>query len=233
MSEARILLAIDTCGPTGSIALARVVGADLALLGQSHLAGKTYSACLVPGIRGLLAADSIAPNQIATIVVTQGPGSFTGIRIGLATAKGLAEAHAIPIVAVSRLAVLAHKAHPAQARAAALDASRGEFYFGDFSSTPEERLLTRDAFLERASAAGSQLAVCEPLVHGVAPSAVLVEPPTAMDAIRFSLSRLRGRDFDDPVTLDGHYLRRSDAEIFSEPGGRPGAPPRPGRQPQP
>ena len=228
--SAATILAIDTCGPLGSVALARLEEDEIGLLGQTELPGKTYSAQLIPAIRDLLAAHNLASAQVAAIVVTQGPGSFTGIRIGLATAKGLAEAHSIPIVAVSRLAVLAHKA---QTAAAALDASRGESYYGDFSAGSQESLLTRDAFLAPASTLGPRLAVCEPAVHAAAPSATLVEPPTAADALRHALSRLRARDFDDPVTLDGHYLRRSDAEIFSPPAPRPGAPPRPGSAPQP
>jgi tRNA threonylcarbamoyladenosine biosynthesis protein TsaB len=153
--------------------------------------------------------------------VTNGPGSFTGIRIGLSTAKGLAEPRSIPILAVSRLAVLAHKAGTP---AAALDAGRSEFYLGDYSAVaPSESLLSRDAFAQKAAAVGSQLAVCEPTVLAIAPQATLVDPPTAADALRFALPRLRARDFDDPLLLDGNYLRRSDAEIFS----KPGSPPRP------
>ena len=146
--------------------------------------------------------------------MTNGPGSFTGIRIGLSTAKGLAEVHSTPILAVSRLAVLAHKAG---ATAAALDASRGEFYFRDSSATPEESLLSRDHFQQQASTLAHSLAVCEPSVHALAPRATLVAPPTAADALRFALPRLLAHDFDNPVTLDGNYLRRSDAEIFSKP----------------
>jgi tRNA threonylcarbamoyladenosine biosynthesis protein TsaB len=206
-----MLLSIDTCGPLGSVALA---GPDGGLLAQTEIPGKTYSAQLVPAIQELLAAHNASLAAIVAIVVTNGPGSFTGIRIGLSAAKGLAEARSLPIVAVSRLAALAHLA---QTRAAALDASRHEFYFGDYSSAADERLLAHDSFLERASALGPQLAVCEPSVHTLAPSATLVAPPTAADAIRFALPRLRARDFSDPVTLDGNYLRRSDAEIFSRP----------------
>ena len=102
----------------GTIALARLHGDELEILGQAELPGKTFSAQLVPTIRDLLTHNNVALAQIATIVVTNGPGSFTGIRIGLSTAKGLAEVHSVPILAVSRLAVLAHKA---QTKAAALE----------------------------------------------------------------------------------------------------------------
>jgi tRNA threonylcarbamoyladenosine biosynthesis protein TsaB len=204
------LLSIDTCGALGSVALARLDG-DLAILSQMEIPGKTYSAQLVPAIRDLLAHDNIALPSLAAVVVTSGPGSFTGIRIGLSTAKGLAEANSIPLLAVSRLAVLAHKA---QTTAAALDASRHEFYL---RAEGAESLLALEPFRERAAALGRQLAVCESSVHAIAPDATLVDPPTAADALRHALARLSAGDFDDPLTLDGNYLRRSDAEIFSKP----------------
>jgi tRNA threonylcarbamoyladenosine biosynthesis protein TsaB len=221
-----LVLAIDICGQLGTVALVRLEGAEkIETLGQTELPGKTYSARLVPTIRELLATHHVARTEIATIVVTNGPGGFTGIRIGLSTAKGLAEPESIPILAVSRLAVLARKAGTT---AAALDASRGEFYFGDYSAaTPSESLLPHDAFAQRAAALGPQLAVCEPAVLTVAPWATRVDPPTAADALHFALPRLSARDFDDPLLLDGNYLRRSDAEIFSKPGTRPGSQPAP------
>jgi len=213
-----MFLSIDTCGSSGSVALARLTDDRLALLAQTSLAGKTYSAQLVPAIRHLLTAHRISVADLAGIVVTSGPGSFTGIRIGLATAKGLAEASSIPIVAVSRLAVLAGKA---QTQSAAFDASRNEFYFRDGSGgDPVESLVTCGAFAARAAALGAQLAVCEAALHALAPAATLVPAPTAFDAIESALARLRARDCDDPLLLDGNYIRRSDAEIFSAPDAR-------------
>jgi tRNA threonylcarbamoyladenosine biosynthesis protein TsaB len=204
------LLSIDTCGALGSVALARL-GTDLAILGQMEIPGKTYSAQLVPVIRDLLAHHNIALASLSAIVVTSGPGSFTGIRIGVSAAKGLAEAHAIPLLAVSRLAVLAHKA---QTSAAALDASRHEFYLHEGGA---ESLLSLELFRERSTALGRQLAVCEAPVHATASAALPIDPPTAADALRYALRRLHARDFDDPLTLDGNYLRRSDAAIFAKP----------------
>jgi tRNA threonylcarbamoyladenosine biosynthesis protein TsaB len=214
-----MILSIDTCGPVGTVALAALRGDGVEALALTGVAGKTYSAQLAPTIRELLDKQGAGAADIVTIVVTNGPGSFTGIRIGLATAKGLAELHATPIVAVSRLAVLAHKAGT---RAAALDASRGEFYAGEygpeFTAEASERLATREDFLQWAAALGAQLAVCETAAHALAPESVLVPPPTAMDALEFALPRLRARVYDDAATLDGNYLRRSDAEIFAKHG---------------
>lgn len=209
-----LILSIDTCGPLGSVALARVESNEVALLGQTELPGKSYSAQLMPAIRELLATHSGSVAGLGAIVVTSGPGSFTGIRIGLSTTKGLAELRSTPILAVSRLAVLAHKAGTL---AAALDASRGEFYFGDYSGEPAESLLSRETFAAEAAALAENLAVCEASARKIAVGATLVLAPSALDAIRLALPRLRRSEYDDPVTLDGNYLRRSDAEIFARP----------------
>jgi tRNA threonylcarbamoyladenosine biosynthesis protein TsaB len=213
-----LILSIDTCGSNGTVALARLSGNNLEIFGQSGLAGKTYSAQLVPSVRNLLAAHSVNLSVLNAIVVTGGPGSFTGIRIGLSTAKGLAEGHDTPLLAVSRLAVLAHRGLPPhqEVRAAALDASRREFYFGDYSdSSINEALITPDHFRQLSATFGQSLAVCEESARALAPNATFVPPPTAADALSFALPRLRARDFNDPLTLDGNYLRRSDAEIFA------------------
>lgn len=208
-----MILSIDTCGPSGTVSLARLSGDTPEFLAQTDLPGKAYSSQLVPAIHDLLSSHQAGVGDIAGIIVTSGPGSFTGIRIGLATAKGLAELHAIPIVAVSRLALLAHKAH---ANAAALDASRREVYFGRYGADPVEELLTGERFLQLSGAFAHSLAVCEGSIQALAPAATLVAPPTASDAIAFALPRLRAHDHDNPLTLDGNYLRRSDAEIFAK-----------------
>lgn len=210
-----MLLAIDTCGSLGTVALGRLDANDLRVLAEIELPGKTFSAQLLPATQGMLATCRATVADLEAIILTDGPGSFTGIRIGLSTAKGLAEVHATPLLAVSRLAVLAHKAGTA---AAALDASRGEFYFGDYSAAePRELLLTRSLFQQEALRLGRQLAIGEESLLLTAPAAVFTGLPAAEDVLRFALPRLRARDFDDPVTLDGRYLRRSDAEIFSKP----------------
>lgn len=209
-----LLLGIDTCGPHGSVALARRAGDVLETLAETELAGKTYSARLVGAIRELLAGQGAAVRDLGAIVVTSGPGSFTGIRVGLSTAKGLAEAQRTPLVAVSRLAVLAHVAGT---RAAALDAGRSEFYFGEFAGERRESLIARARFEKEATRLGDELAVCEASVLALALQATSVPPPTAAQALEFALPRLQAGHFDDAAMLDGDYLRRSDAEIFAKP----------------
>src|SRR5947209_20476315 len=102
-----ILLAIDTCGPAGSVALGRMVSGAIETIAQKELAGRTYSATLVAAVGELLKGQGMGLCEIGCIVVVNGPGSFTGVRVGLSAAKGLAEGTGIPLVAVSGLAVLA------------------------------------------------------------------------------------------------------------------------------
>jgi tRNA threonylcarbamoyladenosine biosynthesis protein TsaB len=110
MAESTLLLGIDTCGPTGSVALGRWSGQAIELLGQIELEGRNYSSTLVAAVGELLAGAGVQLGQLNAIVAVNGPGSFTGVRVGLAAVKGLAEPARIPVVAVSRLEVLAAKA---------------------------------------------------------------------------------------------------------------------------
>ena len=206
-----IVLAIDTCGPSGSVALGRVEPGSITVLAQTELAGKTYSAQLVPSICSMLDAEGIDFATLDAIVAVSGPGSFTGIRVGLSAAKGLAEALQIPIVAVSRLAVLAWKG---RTPSAALDAGRGEFYFRE--DTREFLLSGKDV-----PSGLTGLSVCEPAAHWAFREAVLVQRPTATDALTVAAPRLLAGDFADTASLDGNYVRRSDAEIFAKLPGKP------------
>lgn len=204
-----IVLAIDTCGNTGSVALGRLHEAAIEPIAETTLAAKTYAAELVPAVRLMLAGQHLEVSSLGAIVVVNGPGSFTGIRIGVSSAKGFAVALDIPLAVLSRLAVLASKAH---ADSAALDAGRGEFYFSNHGN----ELLTKPI---DPSAFGT-LAVCESAALQAFPSAILVEPPSATDALNLSLPKLLARDFADVATLDGNYLRRSNAEIFAKAAGK-------------
>ena len=211
-----MLLAIDTCGNSGSIALARREGEQITVLGTAELAGKTYSAMLVPRLHELLETHNANMQQLEAIMVVNGPGSFTGVRVGVSAVKGLAEVLATPVIALSRLRVLAHKA---QRRYAALDAGRGEFYFCDDDPAASRELLLSLSELQDelpSLAAGGALAVCEEKVAAAFPGSRLVDPPIASDALVVAMPRLLRRDFDDLATLDGNYLRRSDAELFAK-----------------
>jgi tRNA threonylcarbamoyladenosine biosynthesis protein TsaB len=218
MPDFPLLLAIDTCGPSGSVALGRIPGRDLEVLGQAELAGRTYSATLVSAIAELLHAASLELRNIDGIVVVNGPGSFTGVRVGVSAAKGLAQGSGIPVVAISRLEVLSRKSG---VPSAALDAHRGEVYLRleRTGSAPVE-LLAGPGELAAVHPAPTRVAVCDEgaaaLLARVWPQTQLVAtpPPLASDALRPGEARLIAGAAVDLTLLDGHYLRRSDAEIF-------------------
>jgi tRNA threonylcarbamoyladenosine biosynthesis protein TsaB len=211
------LLLIDTCGPEGSIALARIEGITRQILGEERLPGKTYSADLVTKISALLVVHQLAVADLSAIAVLNGPGSFTGIRIGVAVAKALAEASGKPLLALSRLRVLAHKAGTT---AAALDAHRKEIFYGRYDPIPQESLTTAEALLGQTGPP-QVLAVCEEAtVNALEDSAILlveVLPPTAADALPLALEDFQRQQFADVAALDANYLRRSDAEIHTTP----------------
>jgi tRNA threonylcarbamoyladenosine biosynthesis protein TsaB len=211
-----LLLGIDTCGPAGSVALARMSGETLEVLGQTALEGRTYSSTLIASVDELLKAHSLALGSIHAVVVVNGPGSFTGVRIGLSAAKGLAEGANLKVVAVSRLEVLARKAGLPDA---ALDAHRHEV----FLLANGGELLAGAADLGAIRPAPARIGVSDDAAAGLLAQAwpgtelIRVSPPTAADAAALAVPRILAGGFADVLLLDGHYLRRSDAEIFGDP----------------
>jgi tRNA threonylcarbamoyladenosine biosynthesis protein TsaB len=230
------ILIIDTCGATGSVAVANTTPAT-AVLASASLPGRTASERLVATIKDLTARNGVSLQSLEAVVVVNGPGSFTGVRVGLSAAKGLCEALNLPLVAISRLAVLAHLAGSAEGTrvCALLDAGRGEYYAGIYvdGACLREALLTREELVvEREGGAsipsGSDLTAgasaliivaCEPAVAEslaqLCPQ--IVDEPTAEDALPLAIRRLQAGEFDDIATLDANYLRRTDAEIFAKP----------------
>src|ERR1700674_307771 len=104
----RVLL-LHTAGAEGSVALVDT-GLAGVVVAREMLPGRSSSERLVPTIRRLMEASEWTLRGLAAIVVVHGPGSFTGVRVGLSAAKGLSEASGVPLVAVSRLALLAASA---------------------------------------------------------------------------------------------------------------------------
>ncbi|MGA2250561.1 tRNA (adenosine(37)-N6)-threonylcarbamoyltransferase complex dimerization subunit type 1 TsaB [Terracidiphilus sp.] len=224
-----LVLGIDTCGPEGSVALGRLRDLEtdpvvtpgllsrwsnkvaVEILGQTELEGRSYSAKLVTAVGDLLCGHGVKLRDVGCIVAVNGPGSFTGVRVGLSTVKGFAMGAGMPVVAISRLAVLAGKA---RVNAAALDAHRGEVFL---RMTGGELLAGADELAEIA--APERVAVCDEaaakVLHAAWAEVKLVEvaAPTAADALEQAAPRVLAGDFVELALLDGNYLRRPDAEI--------------------
>jgi tRNA threonylcarbamoyladenosine biosynthesis protein TsaB len=220
-----MLLSLNTCGNTASVALGLAEKNTVRIVATAELAVRTYSARLIPEIASLLESKYATLRDVEAIVVVNGPGSFTGIRVGLSTAKGLADGGGIPLIAISRLALLANASGLPHVLAA-IDAGRGEYYVGEYRNGHKlrEMLLNSEDTVAVAKQPGAGVLVCdESGADDVSASAcsalaicgpVYVQPPDAAEALRFSLGRFRAGDFDDLETLDANYLRRSDAEVL-------------------
>lgn len=217
MGRRTLLLGIDTCGSVGSVALSAIEGETNSLLHETELAGGEFAAAIVPKIAELLAAAGATPRELAGIVAVYGPGSFTGIRVGLAAAKAMAEAAQLPIVTVSRLAVLSRIAG---APCAVLDAYRGQVFLGIFAdpAQPREMLVTAGEFSNLGTLPGP-VAFCEEgvahLLETVATDVELVRSraPRASDAISAAMGRWHAQQFADVASLDGHYLRGAEVKL--------------------
>jgi tRNA threonylcarbamoyladenosine biosynthesis protein TsaB len=201
------------------VALGLLNGQVFEVLEQIELEGRSYSATLVAAVSDLLKRSGVELKRLNAIVAVNGPGSFTGVRVGLSAVKGLAEATLIPVVAVSRLEVLAWKAG---VDSSALDAHRHEVYLRLGGTDVAARdLLVGVEELSAVDLAGAQIAVCDDAAAGLLGGAwagaelVRTAAPTAADALQLCWPRVAQGDFVDLALLDGHYLRRSDAEIFA------------------
>lgn len=165
-----IILSLETSSPVCSVALHRI--ADGSLVGQSELRlDKSHSTHLTVLIEQLLANTGYALTDLAAVAVSDGPGSYTGLRIGAAAAKGLCFALGIPLVAVSTLEALAAQVAAGTARPETylycpmLDARRMEVYTALYTHNGQEVLAPAPLLLDEDSLA-EQLAQHSVLFFG-------------------------------------------------------------------
>jgi len=226
-----ILLGVDTSGKNGSIALARATDhsdrsnstRQLEILEVVPLAGGTFSAQLVPQISELLARHGLNKNHLSGFAVVSGPGSFTGLRVGLAAIKALAEVLQKPLAAVSLLEAIASSAKTKGKIIAALDAGRGEAYVGEYAVGERtlmrsERLILQNDLL--AEAKGLTIVTPDAKLAEAARAARLqveqIDPPRADATARLGWEKIASGELASPEELEANYIRRSDAEIFAK-----------------
>jgi tRNA threonylcarbamoyladenosine biosynthesis protein TsaB len=229
-----IVLGIDTTTWRGSTAL---YDEERGLLAAVHLASEeSHARRLLPAIEWLLARLSLRLGDLGLLAVAAGPGSFTGLRIGLATAQGLAESAGLPAVGVSTLEATAWKAGaPGSLVCPLLDARRGEVYSALYAvddrgrpgeTRVEPAVTLPEPFLARvASAAGEQKVVFfgdgtlvyrELLERGMGARGRLAPADDlflGVEVARLGLEALRGGKMStDAAGLQAIYLRPCDAE---------------------
>ena len=225
-----LILALDTSSPAGSLAILR----DEKVIGVvSTWAEETYSARMFRHLEFLLRELSLGLKQFDLFAVGAGPGSFTGLRVGLTAVKGWAEVYKKPAVGVSGLEAIAAQAHSsAPLLIPILDARRGQIYFGFYrrgenglALEGEECVMTPGEFLEalHSRAADSEFTIVTPEPEIISKQMSQVEkraPP--VEQVSSVLAPLIGQlgyqraqrgQLSDALSLDANYVRRSDAEL--------------------
>jgi tRNA threonylcarbamoyladenosine biosynthesis protein TsaB len=218
-----IILAVDSSDRNGSIALARCGPADRCdILEVVQLAGGTFSAQLVPQIAALLGNHGFGKEDIGAFAVVSGPGSFTGLRIGLAAVKALAEVLEKPIAAVSLLEAIAVGARGRVL--AALDAGRNEVYLGEYeigvaTKRIDERLVTQTELITMA--VGLTVITPDMKLADLARTAGLaveeIRRPESDAIARIGWKKIQAGEIVSPEMLDANYIRRMDGEIVVKP----------------
>jgi tRNA threonylcarbamoyladenosine biosynthesis protein TsaB len=229
-----LLLLVDTAGPTGGVLLAQIRGNDRDkdpenVMGVVDLHPRAFSAELIPANAELLRASERRLADVDAFAVVAGPGSFTGLRVGLSAVKAMAEVTGKPILTLSRLAILASMAAKLPSSAigdeavhVVLDAGRGEFYHGEYRDAGKTRVAesfeTLAALTEKLDRQPGLVIAAEASVKeafgAVAGSRLCEVPsPSVRDALPLAVEEWRAGRYYDPAGVDANYLRRSDAVV--------------------
>lgn len=223
-----LLLAVDSATPTCSAAVLR--GGEVLADGTAG-PGRDHAEILLPLVDRVLREAGVALREIEAFAVAIGPGSFTSLRVGLATVKGLAFGTAQPVAAVSSLAALAWSAGASEAPLVPLlDARRGEIYAAIYERKPDDlaRLLPDAVYTpdelaphlaQRCVLVGDADLFGEAL-RSAAPSGCEITvisadslSATARAVGVLGLRALARGEGMDPADLVPRYLRRAEAEV--------------------
>jgi tRNA threonylcarbamoyladenosine biosynthesis protein TsaB len=209
------LLSLDTTSDFGSIALSDAAH----VIDEVPLRSPDgFAHILFDEIHRLLARHGLTLDDIGVFASASGPGSFTGVRIGLTAAKGLAEALGRKVVAVSNLEAIAwFGARPL--RAPLIDARRGEIYGAVFDASlrpvRDEVVTPLDSWLASLPNGDLEIITNGFELPGDAPFPIVTAPRAVAGAIaRIAADRFAAGLAQDPAEIDANYVRRSDAELL-------------------
>ena len=227
-----LTLALETSGTTGSVALVEAADANARLLAERPLPpGERTARTLLPAVQSLLRKHACRPADLGLIATTTGPGSFTGLRLGVVAAKTLAYATGAPLVGVHTLAAIAAGVGAIETRLwTVLDAQRGELFAACFETRadlaalpdPETEVLTIEDWLNRlapgAVVAGPPLAkLRDRLPHGVIMANEARWSPAAAAVAQLAIDLHHRGAAVDPLALVPNYYRKSAAEEKAKP----------------
>ncbi len=231
------LLLMDTCAEGAGVALSL----DDQVRAIEVLTPRAASAEIISAVRRLLQTAGWSLHELSAVGVVSGPGSFTGVRAGLAAAKGLCEATGLRMAAVSRLEVLQHAGVPdgnasgAQARVdpsafAVLDAGRGEVYVREQPAGQAAREWLCSLEDLRAACTNRRLIIAEPLLatslaarlgEGLTGCEMILCPLTVADALA-PVRRCLAQGGSDAAMVDANYVRgENDIYRKNEPAASP------------
>jgi tRNA threonylcarbamoyladenosine biosynthesis protein TsaB len=213
-----VILSIDTTSEFGSIALTGGARTVEEMLLHSP---DGFGHILYQHLEQLLARHGVTVQQLDCFAAASGPGSFTGVRVGLTAVKGLAEATGKRVVAVSNLRALAFFGS-ASLRATVLDARRGEVYGAVYNGRLEavvpEAVMKFPEWLKTLPADGFEFIATDfsPFQAHVCQSVPVVTAPRALAAAigQIAWVEYQAGRAQDPSEIDANYVRRSDAELF-------------------
>jgi tRNA threonylcarbamoyladenosine biosynthesis protein TsaB len=203
------ILAIDTSTEWAGLAL----GLANEVRARSWEAGRTQTTSVMPAIDELVRDAGMVPADLTAVAVATGPGTFTGLRVGMSIAKGLVLALGIPLVGVPTLDITAADVDDAEALVAVLPAGRGRVVWQRFGIDTDEapRNTTLDELIDALATMPDVLVTGElgaaqqqRVVAAHARTRFVHRDPAVL--LRLALDRLRRGLVDDPVTLEPVYL---------------------------
>jgi len=226
-----LILAIDTTSSSGSVALLR--GTDVLRL-VARADDQPFSTRLFQDVEQVLSESGVAMPQVELFAVASGPGSFTGVRVGLAAVKAWSEVYQRPIAAVSALEAMASQTSQTERLMAGIaDAHRGQLFAGLYERAGAGMRRRGDDVVmppaECLSYLAEQSAGSAFVIRTTAPEVVRTalaaastagarveeaEPALAPAIGRIGHARAQRGELVDALLLDAHYVRRSDAELL-------------------
>jgi tRNA threonylcarbamoyladenosine biosynthesis protein TsaB len=223
-----IVVGIETSTPQTSIA----IGTENELLGQVAVAGKARQESVAPALERLLVWTGVDRPRIGGVAVGLGPGLFTGLRVGVASGKTLAQVLGAPIVGLPSLDVLAYSVrYTSRAICAVLDARRGEVFFARYRcvpggvvresdyavASPDHLVAELEATPGEVLCVGNGAILYRHALEQVGPRIELASPvvahPQAAALVELAVPRFLREEHDDLFDVAPIYLRKSDAEI--------------------
>ena len=227
-------LLVDTADARGCVAL---VSDSVLKAAEAHPGDEDFSSWLLPAVKRVLTSYSLSLADLDGYAVCSGPGSFTGLRVGLTTVKAWAEIYPKPIAAVSRLEAIgtyresSFAGEPFPYTAAFLDARRNQVFAALYRSSSvaeSESVIAIPAFVERVDSLCGAARVLwrspDPQFLQQLPewsarkrAGDLLEPvapPFVVQLAALAHRKFLAGDITDAISLDANYVRRSDAELF-------------------